>query len=83
MPLELQSLSQQNSLKQRLKDVFTNDFHEKLSYVRHSNIDIQYILDPYGEAYYFSSYIKKMDNTITQTLKLTMGKSLKENSNTY
>ncbi|KAJ7532202.1 hypothetical protein O6H91_14G076700 [Diphasiastrum complanatum] len=55
-------------LKCEPRDIRTNNFNQTLARLWQANTDIQYILEPYAAASYCTSYLTKMDNTITAAL---------------
>ena len=56
-------------LKRETRDVFINNFNQKLMDVHGANIDIQYITDAYAVVEYVSNYCTKLENGNTALLK--------------
>jgi len=50
-------------------DVWINSFEKKVPSLRQANIDAQFILDAYVAATYSSSYITKIDLSMTTAFK--------------
>jgi hypothetical protein len=55
-------------LKRTSKNIKTNAFSIYFVHLWFANIDIQFILDPYAVATYYTSYMTKIDQSITSEL---------------
>jgi len=55
-------------LKQILKNIRTNAFNIHAIHLWFANIDIQFILEPYGTTKYYTSYMTKIDKSTTLEL---------------
>ena len=66
-------------LKRDLSNIYTNPFAPSIANLWRSNTDAQYILDPYAAATYCTSYLTKVDNTITSSLQKIIKQSKTEN----
>ena len=53
-------------LQRACKDVRTNSFRIHAGNIWQANTDLQFILDPYAAASYCTSYLTKIDKTVTQ-----------------
>ncbi|KAJ7548970.1 hypothetical protein O6H91_07G035100 [Diphasiastrum complanatum] len=78
-----------NFLKKRVSRSFffsliivLNPFNPQISFMWNADMDIEYILDPYVAASYCTSYMKKVDNTLTKASKDAMSKSISNNIDT-
>ena len=56
-------------LKRGLNDIRTNAFNKNISHMWFANTDIQFILDHYVAATYCTSYMTKVDKSMTTELK--------------
>ena len=56
-------------LNRGLDDIRTNAFNKNISHMWFANTDIQFILDPYAAATYCTSYMTKVDKSMTTELK--------------
>ncbi|CAF1065793.1 unnamed protein product [Brachionus calyciflorus] len=66
-------------LKRSCKDIMMNPYNKKI-FVRHrANMDIQYVIDPYGCAAYISSYMLKSNATISRLLKNDVDELVNDN----
>ncbi len=66
-------------LKKHVKDIRTNAYAIKAVALWEANIDIQFILDPYVAASYCTSYLTKIDRTITNEFQTIIKKCENEN----
>jgi hypothetical protein len=67
------------SLKQTPKNIKTNVFSICVVHLCFANIDIQFILDPYVVATYHTSYMTKLDKSITSKLHSIIKKCIANN----
>ena len=63
--LRNQSIKPHIFLGRSPNNIRTNAFNQKIAHIWHANIDIQFILDLYAIATYCTSYMTKVDKTIT------------------
>ena len=56
-------------LQRHTKDLYTNNFNQKLSFLWNANTDIQFILNAYGAASYCTSYTTKLDTSMMKIIK--------------
>lgn len=56
-------------LKQTLNNIHLNTFNTKIAQTWFANTNIQFILDPYAATTYSTSYMTKVDKSITTELK--------------
>jgi hypothetical protein len=61
-------------LKCKPNDICTNVFGIYVGPLWEANIDTQYILDPYATTSYFTSYLTKIDEFVTQEMKIILEK---------
>jgi hypothetical protein len=59
------------SLKRSLNSCFTNDYLNSLAEVWQANMDVQFILDPFGAARYVCSYITKSSAGVSKLMQAT------------
>lgn len=65
-------------LKRSLSNICTNAFNKIIAHNWYANTDVQFILDPYAAATYCTSYMTKVDKTITVELKSILQKCIGE-----
>jgi len=65
-------------LKRKLCDIHTNAFNKTIANTWYANKDIQFILDPYATATYCTSYMTKVDKSITTKLKSIIQKCIED-----
>ena len=63
-------------LKRGLNDIRTNAFNQNIAHMWFANTDIQFILDPYVAATYCTSYMTKVDKSMTTELKSILQKCI-------
>jgi hypothetical protein len=61
-------------LKRNVVDIRTNVFGKFVGSLWQANIDAQFILDPYAAASYCTSYLTKVDKSVTAEIKATLEK---------
>jgi len=66
-------------LKRQVKDIKTNAYAIKVVALWEVNTNIQFILDPYVVASYCTSYLTKIDKTITNEFQTIIKKCKNEN----
>lgn len=59
-------------MKRKVKDCFVNAFNNKLLQEQKSNMDIQYILDPFVRMNYIINYISKPERGISKLMRDAM-----------
>jgi len=62
-----------------VKDIRTNPYVMKAETLWEANINIQFILDPYAATCYSTSYLTKIDKTITNEFQTIIKKCENEN----
>jgi hypothetical protein len=65
-------------LARTVNNIRTNAFNKDIANLWYANTDIQFILDPYAAATYCTSYITKVDKSITTELKSILQKCIAE-----
>jgi hypothetical protein len=65
-------------LARTVNNIRTNAFNKDIVNLWYANIDIQFILDPYAAATYCTSYMTKVDKSITTELKSILQKCIAE-----
>jgi hypothetical protein len=58
-------------LKRSIKSCFTNAYLKSLAKVWQANMDVQFILDPFGAARYVCSYITKSSAGVSKLMQAT------------
>ena len=66
-------------LKRACRDIRTNPFGIHAGSIWQANTDLQFILDPYATTSYCTSYLTKIDKTVTQELNKIIANQTKEN----
>lgn len=69
-------------IRRKPKDIWTNNFNQKLLHLWFANTDIQYVLNAHGAANYCTSYMTKVNTTLTQDLKQQFQSCLQTNAST-
>lgn len=59
-------------LKQRPKDCFINNYNEDVFTLMRSNMDIQFILEPFGCLNYIVNYIDKSNRGVSEMMRKTL-----------
>lgn len=69
-------------LQRTPSDIFTNNFNPNIAKLWYANTDIQFVLNAHGAASYCTSYMTKMDTTLTKALKQEFKACINDNSST-
>ena len=70
------------ALKRDVKDILINNYNPLILKMQRSNIDIQYILDPYACCVYIVDYINKSDKGMTKILQKVIADGIDEGAPT-
>ena len=64
-------------LKQKLSHIWNNNFSKDMQVMLKANIDVQYMLNAYAIASYYTSYMTKIDKSMTSAFR-KCAKNMKE-----